>query len=792
MQVAERPQGLGGGAVASARSWSTPLPPSISLESLAYLVILTLAAITRFWDLNSRALHHDESLHAYFSWIYFIGDGYIHDPLLHGPLLYHLDAVAYFLFGVSDATSRYPAAFFGVVLVGLPYLLRGPQFLGRWGAVAAAFFMLISPSVLYYSRYIRHDIFTLVLTLLLFICMVRYIDQPERRWLVIAGPTMAALLANHEIWVALLLIFFGFLYVVMAVERVLAWWPKHRQAAQLVIAAHAWLVLGALIVLVVAPHDAIERIFDIPWENPTRQDEYDYYQRLAENPLVQGIVFVAITALVILVLGLRQARNGVEPDGEAASRLLGDAPDRSVAAGVRALWRDQIGFGVGILTCVALFAALFTTLFTNLHGLRTATIATDGTLLYWLGQHDVQRGEQPWFYYLVMLPQYDFIGVFFGVGAAIGILLRLAGAGLRLWPAGRSPLFRGMLAVWFVGIFVGVSYAGEKMPWLVTHISVPAVLLAGLVVGRGIEALLAERAARRWGRPEGVLVAVLLLCGAGWFALMGRFTSPAWVADEFNRQTRTVTDWAANSWLVLAVFPLAAFVALGVAVYLRGERRAALAAMVALVVGLSFLQGHAGARLAYLEGDVPKDMLVYTQTSPDIEMLMGDLDRLSAELTGDKSMVIVYDSGVSWPMQWYLRDFPNKQFIGSSLSTPPDAPVLLIASDSSVPADMVDGYTATEYVLRWWFPEDEVYRNFAIAPEISPGRSAWKDPSAPHGPVAVVGSMLDSVATQFTMDGQQRLYRLIMYRDLPGSIGQYRFTLYVRNDLVPLYNSIRY
>lgn len=47
-----------------ARQW-----PAITLESLLYLVILALALLSRFWDLGSRALHHDESLHAYFSWL---------------------------------------------------------------------------------------------------------------------------------------------------------------------------------------------------------------------------------------------------------------------------------------------------------------------------------------------------------------------------------------------------------------------------------------------------------------------------------------------------------------------------------------------------------------------------------------------------------------------------------------------------------------------------------------------------------------------------------------------------
>ncbi|MEZ4497925.1 MAG: hypothetical protein R2845_14360 [Thermomicrobiales bacterium] len=55
--------------------------------------------------------------------------------------------------------------------------------------------------------------------------------------------------------------------------------------------------------------------------------------------------------------------------------------------------------------------------------MATLTFATDGTLLYWLG-HDVQRGTQPRFYYLVLMPQYDFIAVMLGFGAAVAIALK--------------------------------------------------------------------------------------------------------------------------------------------------------------------------------------------------------------------------------------------------------------------------------------------------------------------------------------------------------------------------------
>jgi hypothetical protein len=123
---------------------------------------------------------------------------------------------------------------------------------------------------------------------------------------------------------------------------------------------------------------------------------------------------------------------------------------------------------------------------------------------------------------------------------------------------------------------------------------------------------------------------------------------------------------------------------------------------------------------------------------------------------------------------------------------PGEAPILLVASDrDSQVAPYMSGYTAQEYVLRWWFPE-ELYRDFAIAPELPPHRSAWKDADSPHGLFSIIGSAFDSISGTMTMDGQARLYRMLVYRDIEQPLGSYRFKVYVRNDLLPLLNSIRY
>ena len=58
--------------------------------------------------------------------------------------------------------------------------------------------------------------------------------------------------------------------------------------------------------------------------------------------------------------------------------------------------------------------------------------------------------------------------------------------------------------------------------------------------------------------------------------------------------------------------------------------------------------------------------------------------------------------------------------------------------------------------------------------------------------MAILRSIGETLGHQLTPDGQLRLYRLLMYRDLDWKIGQTNFTVYIRNDLLPYFNGIRY
>jgi uncharacterized protein (TIGR03663 family) len=785
-----RPIALPGNAVDPALSPATTsrlaASVGITIEMALYALILVVAVLTRFWDLGSRALHHDESLHAYFSWLLATGQNYAHDPLMHGPFLFHMNALIYALLGDSDASSRYSAALFGVLLVALPILLRGERHLGRWGALTASTLFLISPALLYQSRYIRHDIFTVVGSLFLFIAIMRYIERPARGWLIAIGASLGFLLTNHEIVFGIAAIFFA------VIAGALLWGPLRVVAPVLVVAGVAALALVALL-----PDAAGRPLPEIPWSSPSQSEQFSFYQDLLTHPLTMALVLLAIVTLAAAALVLRRQS---DPDRIAdgwAPALFGNPPPGSIAAAVRAAWSDRTGLSAALIAGLVIFAVLFTTLFTNLYGLASGTIATDGTLLYWLGQHDFRRGEQPWFYYLLLFPQYEYIAVLFGVAATIvaGVRALLVGIG-RAAPGPRF-VFQTFLAIWFSGIFVALSWAGEKMPWLVIHIALPATLLAAALLGElGRESGVGGRGSG-WAALQWALFGSLLALGVCWFLVAAPMSYGEFVsATVGGGWERVLTAGARERWWLLALPPLAGIAAVVLVGLRRGARLAAEPTLAALILGLALAQIHAGWRLVYQEGDVPKDMLVYTQTSPDMHRMVGELTTLSALTTGGRDLEIWYDdnNGVSWPMQWYLRDFPNRHLYGGTLAGPPDdVPVVLVGGDNRGSVEpYLEGYTAQEYVLRWWFPEDPVYRDFAIAPELPPGRSAWESSDQPHGPLDIVASIGESLSHLLTAEGQQGLYRLVMYRDLPVRIDSYDYTLYVRNDLIPLYNQIRY
>ena len=165
-------------------------------EVLLYLAILVLAAGLRFHDLGARTFHHDEAIHAKESVEMLRGKQYRYDPAYHGPLLYFTNTVFFMAVGHDDVTARVIPALVGVATVAALILLR-PE-LGRIGTPLAMTAMSLSTAFLYYSRFVRNDIYVALFTLVLVGALVRYMAHPRRRWIYIAWVALGLSFVTKE------------------------------------------------------------------------------------------------------------------------------------------------------------------------------------------------------------------------------------------------------------------------------------------------------------------------------------------------------------------------------------------------------------------------------------------------------------------------------------------------------------------------------------------------------------------------------------------------------------------
>ncbi|MDA1239941.1 MAG: TIGR03663 family protein [Chloroflexi bacterium] len=461
------------------------------IDRVTWLVagIGVVAFVMRVGGLEVRAMHHDESLHATYSWYLAEGRGYQHNPLMHGPVHFHLMALFYTLFGDSEAVSRWPHALFGTALIFTPLLLR--KWLGGSGTVLAALLLAVSPATLYYSRFAREDAFIALFTVLQFIAIWRYRDDGRERWLLVFAAATALAFATKEsayLTAAVLL-----LYLNGATAHELFWQSHRGERVPLVAQVRSAMILVPVAWIIAALWRPLWRV----------RERHGMLNRPREADL---LVVTGTLVLPLLAAVVRIPAEALAGDLDlAALRRLGIMTVLVLwvaAAAVGLLWdarRWPLVAAIFLLCTVP----LYTTFGTNMEGIAGPWWTS---LDYWLEQHDVRRGDQPWFYYVMMLPLYESLALWPALAGGAWLVLR------------RRDAFATLLAVWFGGTFIALSIAGEKMPWLVMHQAIPLAFLAAYVLGKAGPAALTAVREQRGSRVQwaagGIGVTFLVLAFA--------------------------------------------------------------------------------------------------------------------------------------------------------------------------------------------------------------------------------------------------------------------------------------
>ena len=198
-----------------------PAPPSAQTQSAletkklwrftlwqwAAVAILFAASFLRLFELSDKVLHHDEGVNGMFMANLFRTGYYHYDPAnYHGPSLYYLGEItttigSLFLgkAGLNTFTIRLVTAIFGVAVVWMLLLLR--RELGTFGALGAAALASVSPGFVFFSRYFIHEILFVFFTLGVVVALLRYWENDQPRYFMLAAASLAMMGTTKETWI---------------------------------------------------------------------------------------------------------------------------------------------------------------------------------------------------------------------------------------------------------------------------------------------------------------------------------------------------------------------------------------------------------------------------------------------------------------------------------------------------------------------------------------------------------------------------------------------------------------
>ncbi|HCK67317.1 MAG TPA: hypothetical protein DHW49_13740 [Anaerolineae bacterium] len=738
--------------------------PAITNEIAIFAFVMLLAVVTRFYDLESRVMSHDESLHTYFSWLLYRGQGYEHSPMMHGPFQFHALAIVYFLFGVSDFTARIPAVLFSIATVAMVWYWR--RYLGNWGALIAGLLLVISPYMLYYGRYVRNESFVGFSGIVMLYAMLRHLEVGGKKYLYILAAALALHFTSKEtsfIYTAQALLFLAF-YFVVQVSKKERWFQLEGNYSTFIITLCATILFataavttylithqettltGAETAMPANPEDGISPlttgesasspltlifggaallalvasayflIRGYSWEKLRNERSFDLLFVTGTIVLPQLSPFLINLTDVIMPTDVGQVQ-ALANDTRSLLIIGGMLLLTFVIAIVAGLLWNPEKFWKTTLIFWVPFTILYTTIFTNSSGFFTGSI---GSLGYWIVQQDVQRGSQPWYYYLlIQIPIYEFL-------PAIGLFLALyLGFRRKTNPVPENQTeedvqsleiaqteelnFKNTFAllVWWSFIsFVAFTYAGERMPWLTYHITWPMILITGWALGRLIDTTNWQAVKENNAALTFFSIAVFIVSIGRVFYLWNGPTRP------FQGQALDQLQ-ATNQFL----FPLIAAIISAVALFyfLRKWSFADFRRVFVLVFFgfLAILTIRASFRATYITYDQATEFLVYAHGATGIKEVIAQAEEISKRTTGGMNLALAYDAsapdtGVSWPFVWYLRDFTNQRSFDQPTRSLRDS-VFIIVDEKNF--DKIDpaigpGYYRFDYIRMWWPMQD--------------------------------------------------------------------------------------
>jgi len=752
----------------SRKSWlDRPLlsNPNISLEKLIFAIILLIAIFTRFYLLEPRVMSHDETSHTYFSWLFYKGNGYAHDPVTHGPLQFHLVALSYFLFGDSDTTARIPAAIFSIATVAFMWNYR--RYLGRAGALVAALLLTISPYMLYYGRYVRNEAFVAFFGVVTLWSILRYIESAKPKYLYILTTVTVLHFCTKEtsfIYAAQALLFLALYLIYRLTQRA---WNRAEYRSPFfytLVGSIITITVGVMIKFLsekasVPGQPIYPTLTAIPSFIPIILIIIGLLVAIAAMVLVISgfglarirqersfdllmllgtLILPQLSAFGINFLNWKIPVNAAEVNaltGSDVIRMAIIAVPVFLISIVLGLWWNKRQWLINAGIWYSIFIVFYTSMFTNGVGFFTGLV---GSLGYWLAQQAVNRGDQPIYYYaLIHIPMYEFLPA---IGTVLGIILAIMGrktvhdgaleienhdpvgderpsesitttvndqdasleedvkTNIETSSSKINPPTVALLIFWSITSLIAYTIAGEKMPWLTVHITLPMILLSGWSFGYLIDTMDWEI----FQSKKGWLMVGLLFIFVP--ALLSTLRSLLGGTPPFAGKS---LDQLAETSEFLIAFLLMIACGIGLLILMKDWPpriiwRGILFVFLSL---MAVLTARAAFTASYINYDLAKEYLVYAHSTPGDKIALEQITDISRRLTGGLDLAVAYDNSTTYPFWWYLRNFPNQQYYGTTPTRDlRDVPIILVGQDKfgKIEAAVGQDYNEFEYQRIWW------------------------------------------------------------------------------------------
>ncbi len=265
----------------------------------------------------------------------------------------------------------------------------------------------------------------------------------------------------------------------------------------------------------------------------------------------------------------------------------------------------------------------------------------------------------------------------------------------------RMP-FLGFVGYWAVLLIMAFTMAGEKMPWLTTHLTVPLIFITGWYIGMVLDTFDWQSF---WQRGWAIILLspVLVLALAN---VAGPFVIGVAPFSGIEREEllRTFT------WLGAVL--LAGLV--GYAVYRVwkqvGTSQSLRIGLAGFFVLLAVLTTRTAFMAAYINYDYATEFMVYAHGAPANKIVMNVIEDISRRTTDGLNIKVAYDNEVSWPGSWYFRNYPPGSFKGDMTGvTDLDQNVAVVVGDgnnSKVQSQLADKFYEVKYARLWWPMQD--------------------------------------------------------------------------------------